>query len=183
MINFAKTSFYYLIIAIVIFGLFLIPKVRVQLKEILFPMATIKNAITISNDDYDIELKGINAPNTNLKNFKNKNLFLNFWGTWCPPCRAEWPSIEALHTSKKNELDFVLIAMQDEEENVKKFLKDNNYTTPVYIAQSPIPESLLPKAFPTTYLINKNGKILYKEDSSRDWNSNNAHQLIEQMSK
>jgi hypothetical protein len=68
-------------------------------------------------------------------------------------------------------MDFVLIAMQDEEQNIREFLKENHYTAPVYIAQSPISESLLPKVFPTTFIINKKGEILYKEEASKDWYS------------
>jgi thiol-disulfide isomerase/thioredoxin len=169
--NFAKSSTIYLVATIVVLGLFLVPNVREKLKNLLFPMATIEKAISINDTDYNIVLKGINVPDTNLKNMKNKNLFLNFWGTWCPPCRAEWQSIESLYKSKNTQMDFVLIAMQDEEQNIREFLKENHYTAPVYIAQSPISESLLPKVFPTTFIINKKGEILYKEEASKDWYS------------
>ncbi|MBS1550357.1 MAG: TlpA family protein disulfide reductase [Bacteroidetes bacterium] len=179
--NFIKKNIIYLLLSAGLLVVFSVPGILDKIKTQFFPIATIEQAITITDADYDIELKGINVPDSNLKNFKNKNLFLNFWGTWCPPCRTEWPTIQALYNSKKNEIDFVLIAMQDEEENVMKFLKENQYTVPVYIAQSPVSEKILPKAFPTTFLINKNGNILFKEDASKDWNSKDAHRLIEAM--
>lgn len=60
-------------------------------------------------------------------------------------------------------MDFVLIAMQDKEEDVAKFLKEGNYTVPVYIATSPLPDKFLVKIFPSTFILDKTGRILKKK--------------------
>ena len=177
-----KKNLIYLLLTAFLAVVAFVPSVRNTLKDLFFPVAEIENAVTVSDADYDVQLKGINVPSTNLKNFKGKKLlFLNFWGTWCPPCREEWPTIQKLYEGKKNEVDFVLIAMQDKEEDVIKFMKENNYTAPVYIAQSPISDKVLPKVFPTTYLLDKNGRILMKEDASRDWNAQSVHDFIKNV--
>lgn len=175
-----KKNIIYIVLLAVLGIIAFVPAV----KDIFFPVAEIENAVTVDEADYDINLKGINTASTNLKNFKGKNVvFLNFWGTWCAPCREEWPTIQKLYDSKKGKVDFVLIAMMDKEEDVRKFMKENNYTVPVYIAESPINDKILPKVFPTTFLLDKNGRILIKEDGTKDWNSKSVHEFINNVTK
>lgn len=174
-----KKNIIYIVLVAILAVIAFVPGVKEMLKEQFFPIATVEQAVKVDEADYDVVLKGINTSSTNLKNFRGKKLvFLNFWGTWCAPCREEWPSIQKLYDSRKDDMDFVLIAMQDKEEDVVKFLKENSYTVPVYIAESPINGKILPKVFPTTFVLDKNGRILIKEDATRDWNTESVHTFI-----
>lgn len=182
--TFFKKNALYLIVVALVAVLFLFPSLQTKLKELFLPVAAIESAVTLQDSDYDVQLKGINVPSTNLKNLKgNKLVFLNFWGTWCAPCREEWPTIQGLYEARKDKIDFVLIAMQDKEEDVIKFMKQKGYTAPVYIAQSPVSKNILPKAFPTTFLLDKNGRILLKEDASKDWNSKSVNDFIDNVTQ
>ena len=182
--TFFKKNLLYIFVVVFVAALVLFPSVRGKMKNLFLPVAAIESAVTLQDSDYDVQLKGLNVASTNLKNLKgNKLVFLNFWGTWCAPCREEWPTIEKLYQARKDKIDFVLIAMQDKEEDVLKFMKENNYTAPVYIAQSPVSKNILPKSFPTTFLLDKNGRILLKEDASKDWNSKSVNDFIDNVTK
>lgn len=146
-------------------------------------MDRIESEMKLPAADYDIALKGINVPDTNLKNFQGKTVFLNFWGTWCPPCRAEWPSVQKLYSDRGGKIVFVLIAMQDEEAAVRKFLAENKYTAPVYIAKSPVAAKLMPVSFPTTFVLGRTGFILKKEESSVNWDLPESRAFIDNILK
>lgn len=184
--NFLKKNWLTLLLTAFLLSILLIPSFKefVQRQILMKPsLEKVENEVTFSPEELNLQLKGVNVPDANLADFKDKLIFLNFWGTWCPPCRTEWPTIEKLYQLKKDKLEFALIAMQDQEEDVKKFLKENNYTAPVYIAESPLDPKILPTVFPTTYLIAKDGRILKKEDSSMDWSKDSVLEFIDQVTK
>ena len=184
--NFLKKNWFFLLLAALLVVFLSVPDLRNFVKEQITNSASLKkveNEVTFTPEEMNLQLKGLNVPDANLADFKDKVVFLNFWGTWCPPCRAEFPSIQKLYDSKKDKVQFVLIATQDQEASVRKFLAENKYTTPVYLAKTPIAEKMLPKSFPTTYILGKNGRILKKEEYASDWNSDSIHQFIDTVSK
>jgi thiol-disulfide isomerase/thioredoxin len=137
---------------------------------------------SLADENMNISLKGYNGtPDANLADFRGKVVFLNFWGSWCPPCVAEMPSIQKLYESKGNQVAFVLIAMNDKPEDFVPFLQEKNYKLPVYEAGSLLPKVLIPGSFPTTYIINKRGEVVTKEISAADWNSPEVNRLIDKL--
>ena len=184
--NFLKKNWITLSLTAFLLAVLLIPSFKEFLtRQILMKpsLEKVENEVTFTPEELNLQLKGVNVPDANLADFKGKVVFLNFWGTWCPPCRAEYPSIQKLYEAKKDKVQFVLVAMQDEEEKVKQFLAENKYTTPVYLAKSPLAEKMLPKSFPTTFLIGQNGRILMKEDAAKDWNAEDVLQFIDSVTK
>ncbi len=99
---------------------------------------------------------------TRLSTFKGKVVLVNFWATWCPPCRKEMPAIEKLWTATKNK-DFVIMGISENEpkETVASFLKANPYSWPMFLdAGSRVGAMYGVEGIPTTIVVDKNGNAI-----------------------
>jgi cytochrome c biogenesis protein CcmG/thiol:disulfide interchange protein DsbE len=129
----------------------------------------------------NFDLEDLKGGKTELKNFKGKVVFLNFWATWCGPCKEEMPSIEALYQQFK-EKDFVFLTISVDYEGkkpVKEFIEKQRYTFPVLL--DPKCETLdfyKVKGVPTTILIDKNRKMIGKTTGPKNWKSPEAISLL-----
>lgn len=132
--------------------------------------------------DYNWQLVELNGKSFDFKAVKGKIVLVNFWATWCPPCVAEMPSLEELHKDYGNQVAFVLIA-HDKKEKVKAFLNEKDYGFPVYFEVSSSPDLLSTGTIPTTFIIDKNGKIVVKKTGAANWNSASTRALIENLLK
>ncbi len=104
-----------------------------------------------------------------LEDYKGKTVFLNFWATWCPPCRAEMPDIQKLYETYDQEGDQALIVLgvaapqmgqEKTEEEIKAFLEENGYTYPVLMDDTgELFTSYGIRAFPTTFMIDRDGNV------------------------
>lgn len=120
----------------------------------------------------DFSVTDLNGKSKNIKEFRGKTVMLNFWATWCPPCRAEMPSMEKLWNKSKNK-NFVIVAVSVDESSTSKvteFIKKNKYTFPVFHDVSgKLAEMFLIRSIPTTYIVDKSGVIVSKYLGAEDW--------------
>ncbi len=104
-----------------------------------------------------------------LSDYKGKTVFLNFWATWCSPCRAEMPDIQKLYESAEAEGENALVVLgvaapnlenEKSEEEIKAFLEENGYTYPVLMdTTGEVFISYSVNAFPTTFMITREGEV------------------------
>src|SRR5690606_31689871 len=128
------------------------------------------------------DLTGYNgASEGNLKEHRGKVVFLNVWGSWCPPCVGEMPSIQKSYEAKGEQVSFVLITMQDKQERIVPVLEKHNYSMQVYEANRLLPKALITNAFPTTFIINKKGEVVEKVTRSRNWNEEEVHKMLDKL--
>ena len=110
----------------------------------------------------DFNLKDQYGVVHSLENYKGKVIFLNFWATWCPPCKKEMPDVESIYKEYgENKKDVIILGINSEKENeVKKFLKDKGYTFPTLIDEnSEVMRKYFIQAFPTSFVIDKEGNV------------------------
>lgn len=141
-----------------------------------------KDKTTDTTFDYAFVLKDIQGNKVNASKFKGKVIFLNLWATWCGPCRAEMASIEKLYTSlNKSNIEFVMLSLDrpDAEQNVKNYITSKQFSFPVFVPFESLPQQLNVPAIPTTFIIDKNGKIVAKEVGAMDYNTKEYKNLLE----
>ena len=107
--------------------------------------------------DFEIEL--IDGQLMNLSSYRGKVVILNFWGTWCPPCRAEMPALQRIWEEYKEKgVIFLGIAIYDEGEEVKEFAETYGITYPLGIdLLGQLTVAYRVTSFPTTFLIDRDG--------------------------
>lgn len=117
-----------------------------------------------------VDIKGSSILRTSTK---GKIVLLNFWATWCPPCREEIPSIESLSKSMAGKkFEIFAVSVGEDAATVKSFVAEQKMSYPVYLdTRNLLSRTYASQGIPTTYLLDKNGKFIagvvgsYKYDS------------------
>ena len=134
-------------------------------------------------DTYEWKLKGLNTSNFNLQEIKGEIIFVNFWATWCPPCRAEMPMIQNLYDDYKDKVNFIFVTTENWN-TVETFFEKNNYNLPVYNSMSLAPQLFLEtNSIPATYLIDSNGNVVIDKVGAADWSSDKVRKLLDKLLK
>lgn len=132
-------------------------------------------------DTYNWNLKGLNTKNINFNQLKNKVVFVNFWATWCPPCRAEMPMIQKLHDDYKEKIEFVFVTTENWN-TVEQFFNKNGYHLPVFNSIDVPPKRFTEtNSIPASYIISKNGEIPVSKVGAANWNSTKVRNLLDEL--
>ena len=104
-----------------------------------------------------------------LEDYKGKTIFLNFWATWCPPCKAEMPDIQEIYETYDTEGEDALVVLgvaapslgqEGTEEDIKAFLDENGYTYPVLMdTEGELFAAYGIYSYPTTFMIDREGNV------------------------
>lgn len=151
------------------------------------------------NPAFDFTLTDQYGNTHTLSDYKGKVVFLNFWATWCPPCRGEMPDIEELYQDYgKNENDIIILGVANPvseeypnnsdvtKKEIINFLDENNYSFPVVFDETgEVFSNYYISAFPTTFLIDNEGNVFgYAPGAlSKDMMTNAIDQTIKSTEK
>ena len=125
----------------------------------------VKEGIFTGDKIYDFTLEDIDGNEISISDYKGKVLMLNFWASWCPPCKAEMPHMEKVYNElKSDDFDMLTVNLTTAEKNGKaganEFINEMGYTFPVvYDIDGKVADKFRITGIPTTYIINKDGLI------------------------
>ncbi|MCI0696717.1 redoxin domain-containing protein [candidate division KSB1 bacterium] len=118
----------------------------------------------------DFSARNLAGESVQLAQLKGKVVVLDFWATWCGPCKAAFPYVQKVYEKYKNDPDVVILAVNtweresgaEKEKLVKKFLEDNKYTFPVVYDEASVVEKYKVEGIPTQFFIDRKGVIQFK---------------------
>lgn len=126
-------------------------------------------------DAVDFGIPTLTGEEARLSDYSGEFVFLNFWATWCPPCREEMPSMEVMH-QELSELPFRVLAIdvQESPEAVAAFVEEMGYTFPILLDESGrVAANYGVRGIPTTYFISPRGTVLGMLVGTRYWDEPN----------
>lgn len=129
----------------------------------------------------EVTFKTLQGKSVALSDYRGKVVLLNFWATWCPPCRAEMPSMERLNRMF-SKTDFVLLAVNVEPDGdltVPAFLKRESHSFPVFLdAEARAQNTYQVYRFPETFIISREGVILNHVIGAREWDDSSVVEYL-----
>ena len=120
----------------------------------------------------------------NLKDFRGQVVLINFWASWCPPCREEMPSIWRLQNEFRGKpFRIVAVNVDETKAEVNAFLAQQmkqDFVVLMYKGGNALKGWEVP-AFPTTYIIDKLGRFRYRMVGPTEWDSFDNKKLVEKL--
>ena len=152
----------FLTVSLIILTLFHQP---IQANDILM------DPMPAANPAPDFNLMGMDGETHTLEDLKGKFVLVNFWATWCNPCKVEMPLLEKLHQTLKSEKFTVLgLHVGPGPENIEEFKKLMPISFPIYVDMDLEVNWGVP-GLPTTFLMNPEGKLIYRAVGKREFAS------------
>jgi thiol-disulfide isomerase/thioredoxin len=131
----------------------------------------------------DFELQDLSGVSRRLSDFRGKVVFLNFWATWCGPCRFEMPSMEKLYKRLKDEgLEIVAVNLQEDRSSVEQFVDEYGLSFPVLLdTTGRIGATYGARSIPTTYIVDREGLVIAGTIGTREWDTEDYVRFFEKL--
>lgn len=126
-----------------------------------------------------------NGQTQSLEEFRGKVVFLNVWATWCPPCIAEMPSIQALYdeVGDHESISFLLVSVDKDFETARRFMERRNLAMPIVHFRGKAPGTYESGVVPTTYIISKDGKLLMEKQGFAKYDTPEFEQFLRELAE
>jgi peroxiredoxin len=134
-------------------------------------------------DDFTLPMPG--QKTFRLSEHRGKVVMINFWATWCPPCREEMPAMERLYRQHKDDGFMMLaISLDADPKVVGPYLQEHKLTMPVaFDPDMAIADKYGVRALPSSFIVDREGNMTALAVGPRHWDNDAAHSLVEAMAR
>ncbi|MFN2260660.1 MAG: TlpA family protein disulfide reductase [Psychroflexus sp.] len=165
--------------------LLVIPQTRLPIQVMINKIISFSPSEITESDrerltDYNWTIQDENLNSVNFGESKGNLILVNYWATWCGPCIAEMPSLQALYDDYNEDMDFYFVT-SEKKITVDKFIAKEELDLPIYYLTSQPPKLLQSRSLPTTYVIDQDGHIIFKKTGAANWNSKTVRRTLDDL--
>ncbi|MGI4736622.1 MAG: TlpA family protein disulfide reductase [Janthinobacterium lividum] len=118
----------------------------------------------------------------NLSQFRGKVVLVNLWASWCPPCLAEMPGLQALYQKvDTSKVAFVLISLDENQNKARALLKRKHFTMPVFFPAAPLGAPFASSSIPYTVILTPQGRVADRHSGMADYDTPEFKAALEKL--
>ena len=151
----------------------------------ILPIAE-RHVVKLGEPAPNFQLRDLNGRLVTLSDLRGKVVLLNFWATWCGPCRVEMPAMEQLYRMFSRK-DFEILAVSTDAQGVaitRPFQQENRLTFPIlHDTDYRVGLTYGARSLPMTFMVDRQGVVRHQIFGARDWGTPEAQQLVQMLVK